>query len=43
MLDQLAQNTDWFIEHGVKVAARFLGTKAGALLVPLYTWVRKHG
>jgi peroxiredoxin len=25
MLDQLAQNTEWFIEHGVKVAAVTLG------------------
>lgn len=25
MLDQLAQNTDWFIEHGVKVAAVTMG------------------
>lgn len=25
MLDQLAQNTEWFIEHGVKVAAVTMG------------------
>jgi peroxiredoxin len=25
MLDQLAQNTDWFIEHGVKAAAVTMG------------------
>jgi 3-oxoacyl-[acyl-carrier-protein] synthase-3 len=29
-------------QHRMKVAARSLGMKAGALLVPLYTWVRKR-
>ena len=30
-------------QNRMKVAARSLGMKAGALLVPLYTWVRKRG
>ena len=30
------------VQQRVKVAARSLGMKAGALLVPLYTWVRKR-